>query len=195
MVDVPPSPNAAPAPPAREGVTLVVTEFVRPSRVAEYEAWARELHAVQSRQPGFVGLHVLRGQSGDTPEYVTLVRFASPEALAAWRASPEYAAALRELPRFTAGEVDYRESVGLEAWFDRPVHSAPPPLWKNVVLGFVGVYPLILLFTWLCRPLVQGWPWWAAILPSALLATVFLNWPVLPLLSRLLRGWLYPDRS
>ncbi|WP_102127136.1 antibiotic biosynthesis monooxygenase [Deinococcus planocerae] len=194
MADLPLSPDAAP-PPAREGVTLVVTEFVRPSRVPEYEAWASDLHARAARQAGFVGVHVLRGQEGTLAEYVTLVRFASPGALAAWRASPDYQAALERLPEFTAGEVDYRESVGLEAWFDRPARpTAAPPLWKNVVLGFAGVYPLILLFTWLCRPLVQGWPWWAAILPSALLATVFLNWPVLPLLSRLLRGWLYPER-
>lgn len=197
MSDVPPSPDAAapaPAISAREGVTLVVTEFVRPSRVAEYEAWARDLHATLAWQPGFVGVHVLRGQSGDTPEYVTLLRFASPEVLAAWRASPEYAAALRELPLFTAGEVDYRELVGLEAWFDRPARSVAPPLWKNVVVGVVGVYPLILLFTLLLGPLTRGWPWWLAILSTVVPSTIFLNWPVLPLLSRLLRGWLYPGR-
>ena len=64
-----------------------MTEFVRPSRVTEYEAWARELHATLARWPGFVGVHVLRGRSGDTPEYVTLLRFVSAEALAAWRGS------------------------------------------------------------------------------------------------------------
>lgn len=194
MADLSPTPLPA-APAAPQGVTLVVTELVRPTRVAEYEAWARELHGRLGRHPGFLGVHVLRGESSGTPEYVTLLRFASPEALAAWRESPEYRAALARLPEFTAGEVDYRESVGLEAWFDRPARTTgAPPLWKNVIVGFVGVYPLILLFTWLSRPLVQGWPWWAAILPSAFLATVFLNWPVLPLLSRLLRGWLYPRR-
>lgn len=189
------TPSPSPIPEAPQGVTLVVTELVRPARVAEYEAWARELHGRLGRQPGFLGLHVLRGESGGTPEYVTLVRFTTPEALAAWRGSAAYRSALARLPEFTAGEVEYRESVGLEAWFDRPARTtAAPPFWKNVVLGFVGVYPLILLFTWLSRPLVQGWPWWAAILPSAFLATVFLNWPVLPLLSRGLRGWLYPRR-
>ncbi|KEF34609.1 antibiotic biosynthesis monooxygenase [Deinococcus sp. RL] len=190
----PPSPPA-PGAPQSLGVTLVITELVRPARVAEYEAWARELHGRLGQQPGFLGLHVLRGESGGLPEYVTLVRFATPGALAAWRESAAYRAALARLPEFTAGEVEYRESEGLEAWFDRPARPTPaPPLWKNVLVGFVGVYPLILLFTWLSRPLTQGWPWWAAILPSAFLATLFLNWPVLPLLSRLLRGWLYPRR-
>jgi antibiotic biosynthesis monooxygenase (ABM) superfamily enzyme len=185
-------------PALREGVTLVVTELVRPSRVQAYEDWARELHARAARQPGFVGVHVLRGQSGGTgggtPEYVTLLRFASTGALAAWRASPEYAAALAHLPEFTAGEVDYRESVGLEAWFDRPPRPAPaPPFWKNVVLGVVGVYPLILVFSLLFTPYTRGWPWYLAILSTVIPATVFLNWPVLPLLSRWCRGWLYPQ--
>lgn len=187
-----PSPTA---PVLREGVTLVITELVRPSRVQAYEDWARGLHATLARQPGFVGVHVLRGHSSGVPEYVTLLRFASAGALAAWRDSPEYRAALAQLPDFTAGEVDYRESVGLEAWFDRPAHPAPaPPFWKNVVLGVVGVYPLILIFSLLFTPYTRGWPWYLAILSTVIPATIFLNWPVLPLLSRWCRGWLYPER-
>ncbi|MVN85477.1 antibiotic biosynthesis monooxygenase [Deinococcus sp. HMF7620] len=183
-----PSPSSA----APEGVTLVITERVRPSRVDAYELWARRVHALLAEHSGFLGLHVLRDPSGPVPEYITLLRFASQEALDAWRINPAYAAALRELPDLTASDVDYREARGLEAWFDRPARTPAPPLWKNVLVGFVGVYPLILLFTYLCGFFTRGWPWWAAILPSAFLATLFLNWPVLPLLSRALRGWLYP---
>ncbi|WP_084050962.1 antibiotic biosynthesis monooxygenase [Deinococcus hopiensis] len=198
MSDAAPLPQTAPSPatpPHRDGVTLVITEYVRPSRVAKYEDWARELHSTLARHPGFVGVHVLRGQSGNVTEYVTLVRFASRAALAAWRVSPEYAAALQQLPEFTAAEVDYRESEGLEAWFDRPTRSVAPPLWKNVVVGVVGVYPLILIFNLLFAPFTKGWPWWLAILSTTIPATLFLNWPVLPLLSRLLRRWLYPARG
>jgi len=175
-----------------DGTTLVVTELVRRSRVPQYEAWARELHATLARQPGFLGVHVLRGESGGRPEYVTLLRFASPQALAHWRASPEYASALARLPEFTAAEVDYREAVGLEAWFDRPARAAPP-FWKNVVVGVVGVYPLILLFSLLFAPFTQSWPWYLGILSTVVPATIFLNWPVLPLLSRWWRRWLYPE--
>lgn len=185
-----PSPSEA----APEGITLVITERVRPGQTEPYERWAWELHGVLETQPGFLGLNVLRDRSAPVPEYITLVRFDRPEHLQAWRSSSVYRTALRELPRFTASEVQYREAAGLEQWFDQPARSAQPapPLWKNVVVGFVGVYPLILLFTWLSGPVTQGWPWWAAILPSAFLATLCLNWPVLPLLSRALRGWLYP---
>lgn len=185
-------PSASPATP--DGVTLVITERVRPSQVAAYEAWAHRVHALLARQPGFVGLHVLRDPSRALPEYITLLRFSTQGALDAWRTEPTYRTMLEELPAFTAAEVDYREARGLEAWFDRPASLSAPPLWKNVLVGFVGVYPLILLFTWLSSPLTQGWAWWAAILPSAFLATLFLNWPVLPLLSRTLRRWLYPKR-
>ncbi|UQN06652.1 antibiotic biosynthesis monooxygenase [Deinococcus sp. QL22] len=186
------SPTDSTLPRRLDGVTLVVTERVRPSQVAAYEAWARDLHALQRLQPGFIGLHVLRDASGPMPEYVTLVRFASPDALAAWRASAEYARALKQLPHFTAGEVDYRESVGLEAWFDRPARAPAPALWKNVLVGVVGVYPLILLFSALFTPFTKDWPWYLAILSTVVPSTIFLNWPVLPLLSRWLRRWLYP---
>lgn len=167
--------------------------------MAAYEAWARRVHGLLAQQPGFDGVQVLRDPPQAIPEYVTLVRFSSPEALEAWRSSPPYLEALKELPRYTASAVGYREAQGLEAWFDLPRDDGPstppaPPLWKNILVGFVGVYPLIILFSWLCSPLTRGWPWWAAIIPSAFLATVFLNWPVLPLLTRLLRPWLYPVR-
>ncbi|GAA5501727.1 hypothetical protein Dxin01_01466 [Deinococcus xinjiangensis] len=183
-----PSPTAT----APEGVTLVITERVRPSQVQAYEAWARRVHELLAQQAGFVGVHVLRDPARPVPEYITLLRFGSHEALEAWRGSAAYQSALRELPRFTAAEVDYREAKGLEAWFDRPASPDAPPLWKNIVVGFVGVYPLILLFSKLFAPITQDWVWWAAIIPSAFFATVFLNWPVLPLLSRWLRRWLYP---
>ncbi len=177
-----------------DGVTLVITERVRPSQVQAYEGWARGVHDLLAQHPGFVGLHVLRDPARPVPEYVTLLRFSSQEALDAWRHSAAYQQALLELPHLTAAEVNYREARGLETWFDRPASPSAPPLWKNIVVGFIGVYPLILLFTKLFSPITQHWVWWAAIIPSALFATIFLNWPVLPLLSRWLRGWLYPQK-
>ncbi|GGB54550.1 antibiotic biosynthesis monooxygenase [Deinococcus soli (ex Cha et al. 2016)] len=180
--------------PQSTGITLVVTERVRLSKLDAYEAWARRLHAVQATQPGFVGLHVLRDTNGPVAEYVTLVRFESAQALEAWRATPAYREALAQLDDFTADEVEYREAQGLEAWFDRPARLPAPPLWKNVIVGIVGVYPLIMLFAWLLRPVTGEWPAWAATLATASLSTLFLNWPVLPWLSRLLRPWLYPTR-
>ncbi|UBV41825.1 antibiotic biosynthesis monooxygenase [Deinococcus taeanensis] len=183
-----PSPSTS----APEGVTLVITERVRPSRVEAYEAWARRLHALLAAQPGFLGVHVLRDPAGPLPEYITLLRFTSHAALDAWRLNPAYQDALAQLNQFTASEVEYREAQGLEAWFDRPARLPAPPLWKNMVVGVVGVYPLIMLFATLLRPVTADWPGWAATLATATLSTVFLNWPVLPWLSRLLRPWLYP---
>ncbi|NTY00065.1 antibiotic biosynthesis monooxygenase [Deinococcus sp. JMULE3] len=187
-------PSPTTVPPQATGITLVVTERVRLSKLEAYEAWARRLHALQATQPGFLGLHVLRDTNGPVAEYVTLVRFASPQALAAWRATPAYRSALAELDEFTADEVEYREAQGLEAWFDRPARLPAPPLWKNVIVGIVGVYPLIMLFAWLLRPVTGEWPAWASTLATASVSTLFLNWPVLPWLSRLLRPWLYPTR-
>lgn len=182
----------ATSPAAPQGVTLVITERIRPSKVQAYEGWAHSVHGLLAGHPGFLGLHVLRDPARPVPEYITLLRFESDAALEHWRHSPGYLAALQQLPKFTASEVDYREAHGIEAWFDRPASLPAPPLWKNVVVGFIGVYPLILLFSKLFSPITQHWVWWAAIIPSAFFATVFLNWPVLPLLSRWLRRWLYP---
>lgn len=67
-----------------------------------------------------------------------------------------------------------------------------PPRWKQFVLTFLGIYPLLLIFLPLLLPLLADWP---GPLRSALIAGVLvalMTFVMMPLLNRLLAGWLRP---
>ncbi|ADV66788.1 antibiotic biosynthesis monooxygenase [Deinococcus maricopensis] len=178
---------------ADQSVTLVISELVREGHIDAYERWARELHALQNQQPGFLGVNVIRPSDPAHPEYVTIVRFATYEALRTWQESPQYRERIQRLQDLIVGDVHYQNASGLQLWFDRPSRPAPAPaFWKQVLVGVVGVYPLIMLFSTLTSPVTSAWPGWLATLTTATLSTLFLTYPVLPLLTRWLRPWLYP---
>lgn len=187
--------DGLPAPEAGEDktVTLVFSELVREGRISEYEAWAHDLHDQMGARPGFLGVTVIRPRDPGHPEYVTIVRFQSYETLREWQQSAAYAVALARLRDLIVGEGQQQHAEGLQLWFDRPSGPAPTPaFYKQVVVGVIGVYPLILLFGAVTEPLTRALPAPVSVLITAALATVFLTYPVLPLLTRWLRPWLYP---
>ncbi|PSN11398.1 antibiotic biosynthesis monooxygenase, partial [filamentous cyanobacterium CCT1] len=64
--------------------------------------------------------------------------------------------------------------------------------YKQVVLGVLAVYPLILLANTLLGPLLVGLPPLLALLISVIFVSALLTYPVLPWLSKGLGFWLYP---
>jgi len=80
-----------------------------------------------------------------------------------------------------------------EYWFNLPgLPVQVPPRWKTVLIAFTGVYPVVLLFTWLVTPHLATQPLWlrAAWLPLLLAPT--LTYVLMPALTRLFRPWLRP---
>ena len=176
-------------------VTLVISELVRPQRIGDYEGWAHGLHQVLRTVPGFRGIDVIRPSDHSHPEYVTILKFDSYDTLRAWQTSETYRGWLAKLADLIVGTSDYQHGAGLELWFTRPQGLpglASPPFYKQVIVGIIGVYPLILLFDHLLRPLTRDLPRALGILVVVVPVTIVLTYPVLPLLTKLLNRWLYP---
>ena len=124
-----------------------------------------------------------------SPEYHLARRFRDREALDAWLASPE-CAALHEALEEVADRVGTPERLsGLEPWF---AAVARPPRWKMWLASFVGAYPLVVLFQWLVASRVEGLPLLvrSAVLPLVLLS--LMTYVMMPVVTRMLAGWLEP---
>ncbi|MBE9112840.1 antibiotic biosynthesis monooxygenase, partial [Nodosilinea sp. LEGE 07298] len=67
-----------------------------------------------------------------------------------------------------------------------------PPYYKQVVLGVLAVYPLILLANGLLGPLLIGLPPLLALFISVIFVSALLTYPIMPWLSKGLAFWLYP---
>ena len=173
-------------------LTVVVTYDIVPGREGDHEEWIHRVTGTAARFPGYLGGTVLIPDAS-TPERRVLVQhFANKVSRRAWEKSEERQRLVRESEEFSAPH--YQQATGLETWFALPDVRAivPPPRWKMLITSFIGVYPLVVVFLGLIAPQVGGWPLLAraALFPGVLLT--LMTYVVMPLLTRLLRAWLYP---
>ena len=176
-----------------EPVTLTVERRVAPGREREFEDWAGGALTAASRWTGFLGGGLLR--PGPTHrEWHLVYRFATPQTLAAWEGSAERRRWLDRLPEL-AEETGKHRVTGLETWFELPGRTAPaPPRWKMAIVTWLGVVPLATFFGLVVAPLVAGFP---TVVHLLVLPTIFvptMTWLIMPRMTRLFSGWLYPGQ-
>jgi antibiotic biosynthesis monooxygenase (ABM) superfamily enzyme len=173
-------------------VTTVLTWEVRPGREREFERWTRGITRCARRFPGNEGVSWLRPEDGH--RFHAVLRWSDAHRLTAWLQSDERAAWHARIDAIATELGSERQSTtGLETWFSLPGTTVRPPVrWKMVLTTFLGAFPCTLVIQWLVTPRTTAWPLplRAAVFPVVLLP--LLTYVVMPLLSRLLRRWLYP---
>lgn len=189
-------------------VTWVVDHHVRPERVAEFEEWLRGISEELKRFPGSRDVTVLRpARSAASPQYVVVVRFASHDHLRRWEGSAERADWVGRLGPLVISLPTIRSASGLETWFDVGGGTAmvPPPRWKMAVLASAAIFPLVVLVSlalgWIASgraylgvPVTLGSDYLARALITSITLVVLMTWVAMPVLSRLAKRWLYPER-
>ena len=144
-----------------EPVTMMFTERIKREKIAEYESWSRGVLESVKDFTGYLGADVIRPEESSLQEYITLIRFDSCFNLRAWRESASLAEWQQKLTPLLVADAHKQEASGLELWFDRPdtpQKLKEPPYWKQVLVGIVCVYPLVLLLTWLLGPPMAEFP-------------------------------------
>jgi antibiotic biosynthesis monooxygenase (ABM) superfamily enzyme len=182
-----------------EQATLMIT--ARPAAGAEAE-WERICHQTTlavSKFPGHLGTTVLRPPRDSDGTYHIVVKFDTVDHLEGWRNSPERA---MWVGRMRALEAAPRSDVtvsGLETWFEQPGHGGQPltapPKWKMAIVVWIAVYATVLPLLSVIRPLLGGHPRLLASAVGAAASVILMTWIVMPLLSWLFRGWLYPTTA
>lgn len=177
--------------PGHDPVTVTVARRVAVGREEEFETWSGELTQAAAGFPGFLGAGMLRPSRVADPWHVVF-RFASLAELRGWERSAERARLLvagQDLVEST----DMHRVSGLETWFALPGRTAPaPPKWKMFVVSGSVFYLLNLLYTAGYGWLLDAWPRPLHILLISFPVTATATWLVMPRVTRLLRGWLYP---
>ncbi|MFD7433919.1 antibiotic biosynthesis monooxygenase [Streptomyces sp. NPDC059861] len=177
----------------REPVTVVYTWEVVPGREQEFEQWAHGLEREAAAFPGHRGVVWLRPE-GDSHRYHAVVRFADTRSLDRWMTSPERARWQDRVKPFGRSAHPKLTTTGLETWFSLPGTTVRPPArWKMSLVTILAVYPFALLYDGLFAEYFRAWPLVARTLVFPIVLAPLLTYAVMPLLSRLLRPWLYPD--
>ncbi|MBL1173963.1 antibiotic biosynthesis monooxygenase [Pantanalinema sp. GBBB05] len=180
-------------------ITLVISEVVKPDCIHEYEGWVKQVNHAAQQFPGFRGVEVIRPRDRTHPEYVVIVKFDHYEQLKAWLTSAVYQRWVENVQHLFVSRSSQQLPDGLELWFTLPANTTQelpqPAYYKKVVLGVLGVYPLILLADALLKPVVKDLPPLLALLLSVTLVSALLTYPVLPWLTQVLNFWLYPQAA
>jgi uncharacterized protein len=191
-----PGRRSAPTPPEPgEGsgpVTTTVTRKVKPGHEAFYEQFLSGIIAAASEFPGHLGVEVFRPESGAAGEYRIVYRFDSAEHLRRWLDSEEHAAWLERAEPHVIGPMRTSFVTGLESWFTLPGSpgAPPPPPYKMALLTWITIFPLILAL----GPLIKDLPLVPRLGITTAVTVPLMTWVVMPRVTRLLRGWLYPGR-
>jgi antibiotic biosynthesis monooxygenase (ABM) superfamily enzyme len=180
-----------------EPVVVSVARAIKPGREAEYEAVVAEMSQAASQIPGYLVRDIFRPQDKGAPgsrEYHVVLRFDHAEHLRDWENSPERAALMARADALTQGQARSERVDGMEGWFSLPEHehNPKPPKWKNTLLTVICVFILLSVVAPVIRHFTESWPTPLANLLSACILAPCITYLVMPTLTRLFKGWLYP---
>ena len=168
-------------------VKIVLERRVRPGAKESFERWVEELLALANQSGSLEGSSVLTAGGG---EYFILLRFASQADLDRWQSLPEIVAHLGNGDVHAIAEQPVVQT-GLETWFTLPGIPAPVPprKWKMALMTWLALVPQVLLLGFV---IPAELPLLVRVSLSTAIPVAMLTWVIMPRLTRLFYGWLYP---
>ena len=177
-----------------EPVTLLEGRIVKPGHENDFYAWVHRTLAMSEQFPGSQSVTILTlGKELSAARYV-VHRFADEAAELVWIQSEERAKLMQEAAAFST---PYTQAMsGMEVWFTLPdLPDAPPAKWKLFLTTIPSAYLASLIVILILNAFLHGWP----LLVTNGIVTVFLAFMLtyvgLPLSTRLLHSWLYPQEK
>ena len=176
---------------APKEVTAVISRNIKTCHEKDYDDWLRRYMISERKVPGYLGTTIIApGGSNSSVRYI-VNRFADRALLDAWENSEEALKLTQEANDCSTRY--YERATGLETWFTLPDLKTivAPPRWKMAVVTFIGAYCISSLAQYILSLYLGQWPLLVNILMTIILV-VGLTYFAMPVLSRLLRRWLYP---
>ena len=178
--------------PGAETTAVIMTK-VAPDTEDDFRAWHKRMDAAQSKYPGYLGCELQPPVPGFQEDFVTMLKFDSPERLNAWLVSPEREALLKEAQGFVEKSIIREARNGFGNWFAFGAQrEGMAPAWKNNYIVLLGLYPIVMLEILFFNPLFEWLPIPAGNFLGNIISVGVLGWPVIWLLSKWMAWWLVP---
>lgn len=176
-------------------IHIAITRRVKPGCEAEFQTALREFFQASFTHGGVLGATMIVPPPGsDSREFGILRTFADEKERDDFYASPIFKAwEAKCAPLTESNSWTHRPLHGLEAWFRSP-HN-PPPRWKMAVATFLGVFPLAMILNLTLGPFIREWPFVLRNATFNAFVVVLLAWAVMPVVTKILRGWLQPQST
>jgi antibiotic biosynthesis monooxygenase (ABM) superfamily enzyme len=177
-------------------VTAVVRRRIKSGSEARFESLMQEFVPFVLRQPGHLGINVIRLSPGSRA-YTVLDRFATENDRYRFTASPEYRDWMSKLRDVSEETPEIDEMGGLAFWFIRPwpPPRKPPPKLKMALLILLSALPLSMLLPMPVILMTPSWPDWIQGAAIIALIVASLTWIIMPVLTRIFEKWLFPAQE
>ncbi len=182
--------------PSDDAVTKVIDRVPLPGAQAQLDEAIHQLTRAAMKFPGHLGVNVTPPALPAQPGYRIVYKFDTAEHLRAWEASEEQHRLVANANRYTQGAPGYQVLTGLETWFTLPSVPGlvPPSRARMSVVSWLGIFPLVYVYGLLCNWAVPpDTPAMVRVLVVTVLVVPTMTYIVGPRLTRLFRGWLYPE--
>ena len=177
---------------ASKEVTAVVNVKIKAGCEKAYDEWLRRFLVSVKKVPGYLGTTAINETGTDSSARHIIHRFRDKASLDAWENSQELHELAEEGNKYSTPYL--QKATGLETWFaipDLKANVPPPPKWKMAIVAFIGAYSLSLVAGYVLILLLGQQPLLFNLFMTIILV-IGLTYFAMPLLSRLLRRWLYP---
>jgi antibiotic biosynthesis monooxygenase (ABM) superfamily enzyme len=189
-LNIPDSVNNADDPP----VTVDVLQRVKPGCEAAFEQVLTDLIAAAQSFKGHLGVNVFFSSSRTNSEYRIVFKFDHISHLKQWEISPIRQQLIKRASQLTVDAGQTSVLTGLETWFTLSPQPGllPPPRYKMFVMTWATIFILINLMNRLVIPYLQFLPPLLATLIVTGFMVFLITYIVMPRLTKLFAGWLYP---
>lgn len=173
-------------------VTAVISRKIKTGNEKDYDDWLRRYMMSERKVPGYLGTTIIAPGGSNSSVRYSINRFSDKVSLDAWENSEEALKLMEEVNNCSTRY--YERATGLETWFTLPDLKiiVAPPRWKMAIVSFIGAYCISSLAQYVLSLYFGQWPLLTNILMNIILV-VGLTYLAMPVLSRLLRRWLYPS--
>jgi uncharacterized protein len=170
-------------------VTEVICRNIASGHEKDYDNWLQRFMVSERQFPGYPGTTIIAPGGNISSVWYVINRFADQASLDAWENSEVALSLLEEVNKYST----LQRVTGLETWFNLSNLKTiiAPPKWKMSIVSFIAAYSISSVAQYILSIYIGHRPLLTDILMNIILV-VGLTYFAMPLLSRLLRRWLYP---
>lgn len=173
----------------RDPVTAVASFRVKTGHEDRYAELYDRLVDRLSGFDGYLRCELFEPVEGVQDDTVVVFSFDTREHLDAWLGSDERRDMLTEIDELIEERPLVNVVGGFGGWFGRP-GMAEVKRWKQASVVLLALFPTALLLGWLRQWLLPDLPFVWSVLFGNVLGVIILSWLLMPVLTRLLDGWL-----
>jgi uncharacterized protein len=170
-------------------VTEVICRNLAAGHEKDYDDWLERFMISERQFPGYLGTTIIApGGNTSTVRYV-INRFSDQASLDVWENSKVARSLIDEVNKYST----LQRVTGMETWFNLPNLNTinAPPKWKMAIVSFIAAYSISSVAHYVLSIYLGQRPLLIELLMTITLV-IGLTYFAMPLLSRLLRRWLYP---